>query len=104
MQIIHYGTYDDYTELAYANYTAHSATALQIIQDDLIGHLNAELENLNNNLQFDWAKPEIRANKRLLESVQNCKTLDDYKENEYIHFVILDLSGDFTDAYTADLD
>lgn len=103
MQIVHFGVYDEYTELEYGNYAALSSTTFQTVQEDLQGHLNAQVVRCKDNLQFDWAQPELDRAETVLAAVTASKSVEDLENSEDIHFEIIDLLGEF-DANTTDMD
>lgn len=94
-QIVHYGIYDEFTEIELADYTAHSSTAYEIIKNDLLGDLNALIESSDNNSQFEWAVAEKQRYTEIKDSIENSTSLQDFIDNDRIHYVILDLSGEF---------
>jgi len=102
-QIIHFGVYDEYTELEYGQYTALASNSFEVIQEDLQAHLGAQIVRIKENLQFDWAQPELDHTQGILTTVNNAKTVEDFENNGNIHYVVIDLVGDF-DGNTTNLD
>lgn len=94
-QIVHYGIYDEFTEIELADYTAHSSTAFQIIKDDLLSDLNALIENSDNNSQFEWAVAEKERYTEIKASIESATSVQDFIDNDRIHYVTLNLSGEF---------
>jgi len=95
MQIIHYGTYDQYTEIQSPAMTAYSSTAFDIIQNNLITSLEQEIETLSNDIHYKWAIKETEYAQRILTSVRNATTLEDFTNNGMVHYDVIPLTGSF---------
>lgn len=102
-QIVHFGIYDDYTELEYGQYAALSSNSFEIIKTDLIKHLEAQIVRTKENMQFDWAAPELEHNQSVIDQVIAAETVNDLLASEYVHYEVIDLLGDF-DVNTTNLD
>ena len=95
MQIIHYGTYDQYTEIQSPAMTAYSSTAFGIIQKNLVVSLEQEIETLSNDIHYAWAIEDTEYAQRILTSVRNATTLEDFNTNGMVHYDIIPLTGSF---------
>lgn len=99
-QIVHFGIYDDYTELEYGQYAALSSNSFETIKTDLIKHLEAQIVRTKDNMEFDWAAGELEHNQSVLAQVNATETINDLIESEYVHYEVIDLLGDFDDDTT----